>query len=246
MCSSDDHPGDNALFQEFLTPSIRFKDGTCISRLIDMHTAAHFFEVDALKDRTSRPVSGAVTELVRRHLLIVTEGPEGPARFTQQNIPGLLEQTTLAVLRAAPIVPSNDDMWFSTAILLRTMPQVLRYADRGDQFRQQLLRLRSIGAFASAWERAILDVTPACLDGVFPASPDWALQYADCSCAGCNKGVWRRDLVERSAAEIAGGAVQEYALINPFDGFKTMFCDFCARHCGEPWSQVRKPCVPHE
>lgn len=214
--------------------------------MIDVLIVAHFFEIGHLQDLTNRFLYGACIALEKRQYLVFTKGSPGPVQFKQHNVPGLLEQTTLAIERAARIVPASSGMWFSIAILFRAKRQVLEDVGGGDQVSSMLLRLSSIGPFASAWTKATRDVKPGRLDGIFPSSPNWALQHTECACTACTNGVWRRDLVERTAAEVAGGAVQRCALVNPFDGYKTVFCDYCRRHCGYPWGRGNKPCVPHQ
>lgn len=245
--SSDDHPGDISFIQQLTSPSLRFDNAACISRLVDFLSVAHFFEVGPLQIGISRYLSSACRKFMQLHLLIFSKGPSGSLRFKQLvKVPGLLESTTYALIRAASIVPANSDMWFSTAMVYRTMRLVLESAGGGDQVTQQLLRLSSISAFASAWVRATCELKHPFLDGIFPQSPNWALQSTDCACSACKKRVWRKDLVERTAAEKAAGAVQKFALVNPYDGYKTVFCDYCLHNCGVPWGSGNKPRNPHE
>lgn len=214
--------------------------------MIDLLTVAHFFEIGHLQDLTNRFLSGACKELSKRQYLVSAKGATRSLQFKQQNIPGMLEMTALALQRAAHVVPANSDMWFSVAALFRAKRQVLECVDGGDQLGAVLSRLSAIGPFASAWVKATCHLKPGSLDGIFPSSPNWALQHTECTCKACTKGVWRKDLVERTAAEIAAGAVQRYALVNPSDGYKTVFCDYCRRHCGFPSRRGNTPCVPHE
>lgn len=248
ICSSDDHPDDRSFANDFASPSFQFTSNTCVSRLIDTLTVAHFFEASRLQDAMNYYLFHACDQLMKRHFLIVTKGCPGLLRLKPINIPaGLLEQTTLALRRAARIVPANSNMWYHAALIFHAKWQVLDSGDGGDRLRQQLSQLSSIGAFTAAWlEATTRKLYPIDLDGIFPVAMNLASQRAECACPGCNNGIKRTDLVERTAGEIAGGAVQKYALVNPFDGYKTMFCDFCLRRCGTPWGHHNKPCVPHE
>lgn len=211
-----------------------------------MHTVAHFFEVKRLQKFTADYVSFHITTVVQRLFLIFTDGSPGSARFKQPNIAGLLEETTDAIRRAAPVVPPTSELWTRTARFFLTVRHVTDFVDGGDRVRQQILRLTHIVPFVNALVTADLHSQPAGLEGVFQTAVDWNLQHADCACASCRNIIWRGDLVERTAAEIASGQAQKYALVNPYDGFKTVFCDYCSRRCGVPWDNGNKPCVPHE
>ncbi|KAG6363671.1 hypothetical protein INS49_008772 [Diaporthe citri] len=218
----------------------------CISIWVDLHTVAHFFEIERLQQFTAACVSTQITTLFTRFFLISTVGSPGSAQFKQPNIPGMLEQTADAIARAARVVPATSGLWVRTARFFLTMRHVTDFLDGGHRVMQQILRLNHIGPFAHALVRAELFCQSAGLEGVFQTSMDWNLQHADCACTGCSNIIWRGDLVKRTSAEIASGAVQKFALVNPYDGFKTVFCDFCSRRCGVPWDNGNKPCVPHE
>lgn len=217
-----------------------------ISVFVDLHTVAHFFEIEVLQKSTADWVSMQITTVFKGCFLIFTEGSPGSTRFKQPNIAGLLEQTTDAIRRAARIVPPTSEIWIYTARFFLSMRHVTDFLDGGDRVRQQILRLTHITPFVHALVRADLYSQSAGLEGVFQTAMDWNLQHADCACTGCSNIIWRGDLVKRTAAEIASGAVQKCALVNPYDGFKTVFCDFCRRRCGVPWDNGNKPCVPHE
>lgn len=245
-CSSDDHPGNISIIKQLALPSFRLDNAACITRLIDILVVARFFEIGPLQENINQSLFSVCMKFVQQHFFIFTKRPAGPLRFKQYNIPGLLESTTPAIFRAAPFVPANSRMWSSVVLVYRTRRQVDDFTDVGEQVNQHIRRLSSISAFASAWLRATFTLKTVSLDGIFSQSPNWALQTADCACSACSMRVWRRDLVERLPGEVATGAVQKYALINPFDGFKTVFCDYCFRNCGVPWGNGNKPCDPHE
>lgn len=219
----------------------------CISIFIDMHTIGHFFEIERLQHFSIAGVGRQISALLARFFLITTEGCPGSAQFRQPNIRALklLEETAEAVRRAAGFVPPTSALWYRTARFFLAMRHVIDFIDGGDRVTQQILRLAHIGPFAQALVTAGSHCLPAGLEGVFQTAMDWDLQHADCACTGCSNIIWRGDLVNRTPVEIAAGEVQKYALVNPFDGFKTVFCDYCSRHCGVPWDDGNKPCVPH-
>ncbi|KAK7735497.1 hypothetical protein SLS63_003967 [Diaporthe eres] len=219
----------------------------CISILIDMHTIGHFFEIERLQHLSIAGVGRRISALLASLFLITTEGCSGPAQFRQPNIRGLklLEETADAVRRAAGFVPATSALWYRTARFFLAMRHVIDFIDGGDRVTQQILRLARIGPFSQALATAGVYCLPAGLEGVFQTAMDWDLQHADCACAGCSNIIWRGDLVKRTPVEIDAGKEQKFALVNPFDGFKTVFCDYCRRHCGVPWDDGNKPCVPH-
>lgn len=217
-----------------------------LSAFIDLHTLAHFFEVERLQEYTAGCISTQISTCFQGLFLIFTDGSPGSARFQQRNIAGVLEQTVDAITRAARVVPPTSALWIRTARFFLTMRHVTDFPDGGDRARKQIMRLTHIAPFVYALVRADLYSQSAGLEGVFQTAVDWNLQHADCACTGCSNIIWRGDLVKRTAAEIASGQAQKYALVNPFDGFKTVFCDFCSRRCGVPWDNGNRPCVPHE
>lgn len=214
-----------------------------ISVCIDLHTIAHFFEVVRLQTDTGLWISCFTENEMTSHLLIVTENFLGEAHFKPYNNPSLLEHVALAVERAAHIVPGNSNMWFPIARFYFAMLQVL-YADGGDQARRQISRLARYHGFASAWTQVSINARPLNPEGIFPPRRNAQLLQKPCACRGCSKIIWRGDFFQLTNGLVAAGVVQKYALVNPFDGYRSMFCDFCRQGCGSPWG-TNVPRAPH-
>ncbi|KAG8165297.1 hypothetical protein KVR01_005572 [Diaporthe batatas] len=238
------HP-DRRPFPDALAFALSADHG--ISELIGLCTVATFFGIPHLKAIVISGWNFYHTTLLKNILLVSSEGSTGTAQWMRQaNLSSQLQHVADAVERAAPIVPRDSHMWISVARFLLALRQVLDGTDGGEQVRQVIARLNPIAPFAHACVEVSLNIRPASLVGVFRSPVDWNLQCETCACTACANVIFARDLVARTADEIAGGAVQKSALVNPFDGFRTLFCDFCTQRCGVPWAGGNKPCVPHE
>lgn len=217
-----------------------------ISDLIDLHTIATFFEIDRLQRHIIALVTGFIASSLQDYFLIFSDGSTGSAHFRQINISVQLEQTAGAIERAAGLVPHDSHIWILSARYFLAMRQVLDGTHSGEQARQLIARLNPTVPFAHACLEVSLNTRPAGLKGIFRAPVDWNLQCVVCSCTGCSNVIFARDLVAQKADDLASGAIQKYALVNPFDGYRTVFCDFCRKRCGVPWAGGNTPCVPHE
>jgi hypothetical protein len=218
-----------------------------ISELIDLHSVAVFFEIRRLERYMIGLVGGYLVSAWKNSFLIFSDRTMGSPRFRQINIYGELEQTAGAIERAGRLIPRDSYMWILCARYLLTMRQVIDGTDGtcSNQVNRIIARLNLTVPFAHACLEVNIQIRPASLKGVFRSAVDWDSQCEICACTGCDKVIFPRDLVERKANDLAAGAVQEFALVNPFDGYRTMFCGYCRNRCGVPWGGNR-PCMPHE
>lgn len=218
-----------------------------ISELIDLCTVATFFGVPRLEHFVKAVLNNYHATILRNCFLVFSEGSTGSAEWRRQfNLSSQLQHVADAVERAAPIVPHNSYMWIPAARYFLALRQVLDGTDGGEQAMHVIARLNPIAPFAHACLEVSLNIRPASLVGVFRSPVDWNLQCEVCACTACSNVIFARDLIARREDDIAEGAVQKYALVNPFDGYRTLFCDFCRTRCGVPWAGGNKPCVPHE
>ncbi|KAL1859809.1 hypothetical protein Daus18300_009399 [Diaporthe australafricana] len=236
-----DRPGDSSVLHAlgYRVPD----DDRRIPALINLCTIAYFFEIQHLQDRIPVSMSKVMREELRTSLLVFNESSAGPARFKQYDKASLLQQTALALEKAANIVPATSVLCHCSATFLRAISGMLDDTDQGNEAKQHIWALNRFPAFVHAWIST--DTNPQ-LEGIFPAATVDSDGGKECACAGCSKRVRREDVVRLTDAEVALGEAQEYALVNPFDGYRTLFCDFCRRGCGVPWARTNVPRAPHE
>lgn len=221
-------------------------DDCRIPAVINLYTIVYFFEIQHLQDRISVWTMTVITEELRKSLLVFNESVAGPARFKQYDKLRLLQQTALALERAANIVPGTSDLWRSLAAFLHVILGMLDHTDHGNEAKQHVLRLYRFPAFVYAWFSVDTSSRRPDLEGIFPPATRDSDEGKECACANCRKRVRREDVVRLTDAEVARGAGQKYALVNPFDGYRTLFCDFCRQRCGVPWARTNMPRAPHD
>lgn len=219
-----------------------------ISELVDLCTVATFFQAPRLEQLAKTTLNNLHATLLRDCFLVFSDGCTGTAQWTgrQFKFCSQMQRVADAVERAAPVVPRDSNMWIAVARYFLALRQVLDGTNNGQQVSRVLARLNPIVPFAHACLEVSLTIRPASLVGVFRSPVDWNLQCEVCACTACSNIIFARDLIRRTADDMAGGAIQKHALVNPFDGYRTLFCDFCRERCGVPWAGRNKPCVPHE